>query len=235
MIKKKILCIIPARGGSKSIRHKNLLKLGKFTLLEHTIKFAKLFKKIDEIVLSSDSQKILKKGKKYKIKCIKRSKKNSLDFSLVADTIHEVLRHYNKRDIYFENIILLEPTFPFRKKYHLNKCLNAVVNNGYDSSATFSKSSVHPWKLWNIKKKKTLPFNKNNSPWKPKQFLSQVYKLTGSVYVISTKKFKSNLKKLLFGKIKPIICNEEEHFIDIDQLKDYRIAKLLFKNENKRY
>ena len=64
MIKKKILCIIPARGGSKSIRHKNLLKLGKFTLLEHTIKFAKLFKKIDEIVLSSDSQKILKKRKK---------------------------------------------------------------------------------------------------------------------------------------------------------------------------
>ena len=109
------------------------------------------------------------------------------------------------------------------------------MNNGYDSSATFSKSSVHPWKLWNIKKKKTLPFNKNKSPWKPKQFLSQVYKLTGSVYVISTKKFKSNLKKLLFGKIKPIICNEEEHFIDIDQLKDYRIAKLLFKNENKRY
>ena len=65
-----------------------------------------------------------------------------------------------------------------------------------------------------------------------KQFLSQVYKLTGSVYVISTKKFKSN-KETAFGKIKPIICNEEEHFIDIDQLKDYRIAKLLFKNEIK--
>ena len=88
MIKKKILCIIPARGGSKSIKDKNLLKLGKYSLLEHAILFAKKSKKFNSIILSSDSNKILNIGLKNKINVIKRLKKNITDNSLVADSIH---------------------------------------------------------------------------------------------------------------------------------------------------
>ena len=97
MIKKKILCIIPARGGSKSIKNKNLLKLGKYSLLEHAIFFAKKTKKFNNIILSSDSNKILNIGLNNKIDIVKRSKKNSTDKSLVADTIHEVLNFYKKK------------------------------------------------------------------------------------------------------------------------------------------
>ena len=100
MIKKKILCIIPARGGSKSIKNKNLLKLGKYSLLEHAIFFAKKSKKFSNIILSSDSNKILNIGLKNKINVIKRLKKNSTDKSLVADAIHEILNFYKKKKFF---------------------------------------------------------------------------------------------------------------------------------------
>ena len=64
IFKKKVLIIIPARGGSKGIKLKNLRKINKKTLLQITIDFAKSLKFVDLITVSSDHPKILKITKK---------------------------------------------------------------------------------------------------------------------------------------------------------------------------
>ena len=66
MNKTKIIAFIPARGGSKSIKNKNLKKLGKKNLVEIAINQALKSKLFSKIVLSSDNNSILKVGKKYK-------------------------------------------------------------------------------------------------------------------------------------------------------------------------
>ncbi len=230
MIKKKILCIIPARGGSKSIKNKNLLKLGKYSLLEHAIFFAKKSKKFSNIILSSDSNKILNIGLKNKINVIKRLKKNSTDKSLVADAIHEILNFYKKKKIFFDVVVLLEPTCPFRKINHLKSCLKILINKKIDSIATFSNALLNPNRGWKIEKNIPTTFFKNVIPWKNKQSFDKAFQLNGSVYAFSTKNFKPTVKNLLFGKSFAFICNENEILIDIDNKKDYLISKLLFKN-----
>ena len=60
-----ILAVIPARGGSKGIKYKNLLKLNKRSLIEIAIKEAKKSKYITKIIFSSDSNKIIKEAKKF--------------------------------------------------------------------------------------------------------------------------------------------------------------------------
>ena len=63
-LNKKILCLIPARGGSKGIKDKNLKKINNKSLVKITIQFAEQLKFLDNIVLSSDSKKILNETKK---------------------------------------------------------------------------------------------------------------------------------------------------------------------------
>ena len=58
--KKKIIILIPARGGSKGIKLKNLRKINKISLLERTINFAKKLNIADKIIVSTDHKKIKK-------------------------------------------------------------------------------------------------------------------------------------------------------------------------------
>ena len=77
MIKRqeKTICIIPARKNSKRIKNKNLLKIKGETLIDICIKLSIKSNLFEKIILSSDSNKILNIGKKYKILTIKRGKK----------------------------------------------------------------------------------------------------------------------------------------------------------------
>ena len=62
---KKYLCIIPARAGSQGIKNKNIQELDGIPLIEHTLKFSKKLNRSFDIVVSTDSKKILSLGKKY--------------------------------------------------------------------------------------------------------------------------------------------------------------------------
>ena len=73
--KMRVICTICARGGSKGLKNKNLIKLNGNSLTRISIKQAIKSNLFDEIVLSSDSNKILFEAKKYKfLNLIKREK-----------------------------------------------------------------------------------------------------------------------------------------------------------------
>ncbi len=85
--KKKILGIIPARSGSKSIKNKNYIKLLNKPLIKYSIESANLSKYLDRVIVSTDNTKLLKK---YKIKCdipFIRPKKFSTDNSKTIETV----------------------------------------------------------------------------------------------------------------------------------------------------
>ena len=85
------IAFIPARGNSKTIKNKNLKKLGKITLLENSIITAKQSNFFEKIVVSSESEKILKIAKKYNISTHKRKKSLSKDNSNVVDSAIDYL------------------------------------------------------------------------------------------------------------------------------------------------
>ena len=78
----KIICTICARGGSKGVKNKNIIKIFNKELIYYTINVAKKSKIFSDIVVSSDDKKILNISKKFGIKnLILRSKKYSTDRS----------------------------------------------------------------------------------------------------------------------------------------------------------
>ena len=84
---KKFVALIPARGGSKGIKNKNLVKINNKPIVDIAIDYAISSKLFSKIILSSDNKKILNRAKKKNIIIHQRSKKLSSDHSLLKDTI----------------------------------------------------------------------------------------------------------------------------------------------------
>ena len=91
----KILCTICARGGSSGIKNKNLLKIGNKSLVQHSISHAKKTKFVDRVVLSSDSNKIIKSIKRFKLDLIiKRDKKISTNVTPKIYAIRDAVKKW---------------------------------------------------------------------------------------------------------------------------------------------
>ena len=123
---KKIICFIPARKGSSRIVNKNLKKINGKTLVEITILQAIKSKIFKEIILSSDSNKILQIGKKLGINSIKRSKKNSTNKSTTDSALFETLSNYKYN---YEYIVILQVTSPLRKISTIRSFINYCLKN----------------------------------------------------------------------------------------------------------
>ena len=131
---KKILAIIPARGGSKGIPNKNLSKIGNTTLLEKAIYDCKKVKRINDIVVSTDSRKISEVSIKNKINVpFFRSKKNSTSKSSIIDALIETIakseEYYKKK---YDVIILIETTSPLRIFNDIDKSLDKFYKLNFD-------------------------------------------------------------------------------------------------------
>ena len=70
-LNKKILALIPARGGSKGIKYKNLKKINKISLIGHTSRFIDNCNFFDEKLVFHRHKKIIKGALKFKCKIFK--------------------------------------------------------------------------------------------------------------------------------------------------------------------
>ena len=157
-----ILCFIPARAGSKSIKNKNLYKINSKPLIYYTIKFAQKIKN-NFIFVSTDSTKILKYTNKLNLnnKYI-RPKKLSGDRSLVIDALIDSLNWLKKKGKIFNTVILLQPTNPVRNIIEFNKALAIFKKKKLDSLASVTKMREHPYECIEIKKNNRFQFLKKN-------------------------------------------------------------------------
>ena len=125
----KNLCIIPARGGSKRIPGKNIKNfLGK-PIIAYSIEAALKSRLFDEIVVSTDSEKIAKVSKKFGASVQMRSLKNSDDHAVLADVIDEVKEYYLDQKRSFEYICCLLPTAPLVHTSQVKRGLNHLMAN----------------------------------------------------------------------------------------------------------
>lgn len=227
----KIVALIPARGGSKSIKSKNLYLLGSKPLVAWSIDCAKKEKIFNRIFVSTDNKNIAFYSKIFGAEIHKRQKKFSRDDSLVVDAINSFL-NYLKFNLKYEPdiLVLLEPTSPFREKNLVKKCIKKMIKKKSDSIATFVKVKTDPKRAWNIDKKGKPIAHYKNSAWLPRQKLKKTYELDGSVYAFKVKKNKKIPYNLLFGKTTSMIRSEKDS-IEIDNVKDINYANLLLKNK----
>ena len=223
---KKILIIIPARGGSKGIKLKNLKKINGKTLIQITIEFAKSLNFVDHIVVNSDHKKILETGRKMKVNSMIRPNRLSGDFisdyQIIENTIYNLKKSINKN---FDILIYLQPTSPFRKKSQITKSLNELIDNNLNSIWSVSKveKKFHPKKIITCTKKNYFRlFDKSGEKVVARQQLDNTYIRNGLFYIFKIKKLIEK-KSIYLNKSKISITNY--HVINIDNHIDLRNAK----------
>lgn len=130
---KKILAVVPARGGSKGIERKNIKEICGKPLIEYTLDTAKRVDQIDSLVVSTDDDEIANVAKKNSVEVLIRPKDIAKDSSLTEDCLLHALEFLkNSANKDFDIILVLEPTSPLRTKETIKKAIQMICD-GYES------------------------------------------------------------------------------------------------------
>ena len=226
-MKKKILCIIPARSGSKGIKNKNMVKLKGRPLIYWTIKIAKKVEYFDKIVVSTNSKKIKNFSEKNGAWVpFLRPEKISKDKTTMDEVIKNMIDYFKKINYYPYAVALLQPTSPYRKLSTVKKACKVFLQKKLDSLTTIEeiKHNHNPEYLFKNKqefKKKTL---KKIQKKKIRQNEKVYFGLDGGVIFLTKTKIINNY--LLGGNIDFIKVKMPES-VDIDNINDLKLCKKL--------
>ena len=225
MIKnKKPICIIPARGGSKRIKNKNLVKVSGKSLIEHSIAIAKKSKIFSKIFVSTDSKKIAKVSKKAGAEVpFLRPKHLSGPQTTIKETLHDFILSLGSENVKYH--CCLFPAAILIKPKDLRVAYLKTQNNKYDAilSVVENKTFFRSF----IKKKKFVEFVWNKNSKKMSQQLKPAYNDAGAFYFFNTKKYLQT-KKILLKKTSIYILDKYTG-IDVDNTKDLKFLKFAFK------
>lgn len=226
----KILAVVPARGGSKGIKLKNLKKIGNKSLIQITGEFCKKLSFLDLAVVSTDHYKIAKESKKYGLLVpFKRPKKISGDFVKDEQVLLHALKYLEKKNKdHYDIILSLPPTSPFRNKNDIIKGIKLLIKKKFDSVWTVTKndSKNHPYKQLIIRNSKLKYFDNKGKKIFCRQQLSNIYYRNGACYIISRRCLLKN--SLLTNNSGAVISSGFQ--ISIDNKEDLKLASRYLKN-----
>tara|TARA_B100000242_G_scaffold290601_1_gene262303 strand:- start:68 stop:736 length:669 start_codon:yes stop_codon:yes gene_type:complete len=221
-MKKKIIhSIILARGGSRGIKNKNLLKIKKKPLIFWSIKKSLKSKKINFTWLSSDNPNILKTAQKFGANIIKRPKNISND-KASSESAWQHAIDFIKKNYVIDVVVGIQPTSPIRGNNDFDKAIKLYNKKKFDS--LFSSTKIQDVNIWKYKKN-NLVANYNFKKRKRRQDIVNNYLENGSFYIFNVKKFKKSNNRL-FGKIGTYEMDKKYSF-QLDDYVDLKIIKSL--------
>jgi len=232
----KILCIIPARGGSKGLPGKNIKQLLGRPLIAWTIEQAKKSKYIDEIFVSTDDIDIARTSKEYGVDVpFLRPGYLASDSASSVDVVVHVLDYYESKGIYFDIIILLEPTSPLRKENDIDAAIELLFENK-SADGLISLGEVHMEHPMIVKKinsnGRIEPYIKDVEKISQRQQADKAYFPYGVVYMIKTDVFK--LEKAFYtNNIIPYIIERWQNY-EIDDIYDFYAIEALMTYRQKK-
>jgi CMP-N,N'-diacetyllegionaminic acid synthase len=219
----KSIGIIPARGGSKGIPHKNVVDLAGKPLIAYTIEEA-LKSSLNKVVVSTDCDRICEVATRYGVEVVKRPQNLSKDDTPTQPVIQHTLLACNEE---FDLIATLQPTSPLRKAKHIDEAMN-LIKKYEDADSLVSVVKVPHNMVPNSLMIKKQDFVENVVE-QPKLVLRRQNKLSfyarngAAIYLTKAR----SIKNYIFGgKILGYEMNLIES-IDIDDRSDLQMAEIL--------
>ena len=234
----KIVALIPARSGSKRIKNKNLRSINGKPLIGHSIEHALSAGKINEVYVSTDSEVIAEIARNYgALVPFLRPEELARDSSTDYDVFEHFLQWYKKeKGTYPKLIVQVRPTEPLRESKMLDRAIEIIENNSKaDSLRSVSSPHQTPYKMWKIEDNFLKPIvedEKENFYDMPTQSLPTAFAQDGFVDIIKPQTI-INQKSMAGGNILGFI--EHGAAIDIDDMKDLQLAKVIMKNQDNEF
>ena len=228
---KRVIAVIPARGGSKSVPGKNIRPLGGKPLIVWSIEIAKQVTEIDRVIVSTDDSQIAGVSRQYSAEVYPRPAHLATDQALVIDSLIDLIGTLKKEGESVECLVLLEPTCPLRSVADVRDCLSLFAQDDYDSVATFKEAELNPHRAWRIVDGLPETFIPGAVPWLPRQKLPKAYQLNGAVYVFRADLLVRETKSILVGRTAAVVMPRERSH-DIDDSVDFAVVEALLEKSN---
>ncbi len=241
-----ILCTICARGGSKGLSNKALRKIDNKPLISYTIRQAIKAKIFDEIIVSTDSKKIQRIAQNYGAKSwFLRPKKfasdNSSKLLAIRHALVESERYFSKT---FKICVDLDITSPLRKIDDIKKAIQKFkkqTNNNLISVCDAKKNPYFNMVEQYKNRVKLVKYKKNSNKFSRsftsdfdivrRQDAPKVYEMNASIYIFTREALLKKMK--LLNKKTSIFFMPRNRSVDIDDIYDLNLVKLLIKDDKK--
>jgi N-acylneuraminate cytidylyltransferase len=218
------LVIIPARGGSKGIKNKNIKLLKGKPLINYTIEEARKVFDDSKIYISTDSIEIknIVEDAGIKVPFI-RPEELATDTANSRDVVLHAINHYEKKnDLILDYIILLQPTSPFRNSKNIIDSLT-LWNKNIDMVVSVKETKSNPYYTLFEENSAGLLIKSKKSDFTRRQDIPKVWELNGAIYLINALSIKS--KKIHeFNKVVKYEMDEISS-LDIDNKLDWLFAE----------
>jgi CMP-N-acetylneuraminic acid synthetase len=227
----KILAVIPARGGSKGIHKKNIKRIGKHPLLAYTIYQAKKSRSINDVVVSSDDQTIIKVAKRYgALAPFVRPKELSTDKALAVPTIQQAVAFMEKQKGFNYNyVLMLQPTCPFTLASDIDQAIKKLIKTKADSVISVVEvGPIHPYRMKKIVSDRLVDYSKETVENMPRQKLPKVYIRSGDIY--ATKRDVLMKQNTFKGKNSRPYIIPLDRAMNVDSIADFWLAEKMIEN-----
>jgi CMP-N,N'-diacetyllegionaminic acid synthase len=230
-MKKKVLCIIPARGGSKRILGKNIKLFCGKPLISYAIEQAKKCGFCDRIIVDTDSSEIAKVAKKYGAEVpFLRPSGLATDKAKIIDAMLYLINRLKKDENYEPtHIMLLQTTSPLREISDICDCWDLMEKTKATTVSTVCPSEPLAFRIdheQNISLSNGMDLNSvYKTKWPP------LFVLNGMVYIVSLEAFCKEFS-LFTRDTRAVICPFWRS-IDLDTPDEFVMAELLYKNQKK--
>ncbi|MGM0932695.1 MAG: cytidylyltransferase domain-containing protein [Bacteroidota bacterium] len=223
---KKILGLIPARGGSKGIPGKNIKLLGGKPLLQFTWESAKQSSLLEKVILSSEDQEIIEVAKKSGLEVpFTRPAELAQDETPSIEVIKHALNFFKEKGEEFDAVCLLQPTTPFRAPGLIDAGIKKFEENNYDSLISVREVPAEYNPHWVFEENEGLLklATGEDSIIPRRQELPKAYFRDGAIYITKTEVLLE--QNSLFGKRTGFYDTTGTPYVNIDTSLDWEEAE----------
>jgi N-acylneuraminate cytidylyltransferase/CMP-N,N'-diacetyllegionaminic acid synthase len=229
---KKTLAIIPARGGSKQIKHKNIKPVAGKPLLAWTILEAQASMFVDRIIVSTDSSRIAEVARRYKAEVpFMRPKVLAQDDTPGILPILHAIRWLESSEGYKPDyVITLQPTSPLRSSDDIDASIHLLEQKDAETVVSLVPVDHHPYWMKKLDvERKVKDFIASDIRLACRQDLPPVYALNGAIYLARRKillQQETWYTKKTYAYVMPI-----ERSLDVDTPWDMYLADLILRDQ----
>ncbi len=232
---KRILAIIPARGGSKGVHRKNIKELNNKPLISWTINAARKSKYIDKVIVSTEDEEIASTSRKYgaEVPFLRPNNLAEDDTPSIDPIMHAIQYMKNNHNYCPDYVMLLQCTSPLRSEYHIDEAIELLLSNE-NADALISVTEIEHPPQWNkiINKHGYLQdfIEYDKTKLVRRQDFEKVYRLNGAIYIAKTDIL---LEKKDFESSRTIsYIMDRKSSMDIDTIEDFQLTEFYMKKNN---
>lgn len=228
----EVLVIIPARGGSKGIPHKNIKPLNGKPLIYYTIDTARAITGDENICVSTDDDEIIEVVEKYGLKVpFKRPAELATDTAGTYEVLLHALSYYESQGKRYDAVLLLQNTSPFRKTEQVKEALQ-LFNKNVDMVVSVKQCAANPYYcVFEENEDGYLHVCKGDGNIFRRQDAPKVYEYNGAIYIMNPEVLKATHMHKMQKRVKYVM--DDTTSFDLDTMQDWNMAEIIMENKLK--